>query len=73
MKLVIFGVYENRCFIVQFPVFVQPYTQRRLVMYQIENVAILILDRNEQAESYTQLKINKPYIVLNTESYITLQ
>ena len=24
-------------------------------------------------QSYTQLKINKPYIVLNTETYITLQ
>ena len=73
MKLVTFGIDEKRNLIVQFPVFVQPYTQRRLVMYQIETVSIPILDRNEQAQSYTQLKINKPYIVLNTETYITLQ
>ena len=56
----------------QFPVFVQPYTQRRLVMYQIETVSIPILDRNDQAQSYTQLEISKPYIALNTETYIAL-
>ena len=72
MKLVMFGIDEKRNLILQFPVFVQPYTQRRLVMYQIETVPIPILDRNEQAQSYTQLKVNKPYIVLNTETYITL-
>ena len=37
-----------------------------------EGIPIPILDRNEQAQSYTQSKINKPYIVLNTEAYITL-
>ena len=41
-------------------------------MYQIETVPIPILDRNEQAQSYTQLKIDKPYIALNPETYITL-
>ena len=42
-------------------------------MYQIETVPIPILDRNEQAQLYTQLKISKPYIALNTETYITMQ
>ena len=73
MKLVTFGIDEKRNLIVQFPVFVQPYTQRRLVMYQIETVPTPVLDRNDQAQLYTQLKINKPYMVLNTETYITLQ
>ena len=73
MKLVTFGIDENRNLIVQFPVFVQPYIQRRLVMYQIETMPIPILDKNDQAQSYTQLKISKPYIVLNIETYITLQ
>ena len=57
----------------QFPVFVQPYTQNRLIMYQIETVPVPILDQNEQAQSYTQLKIDKPYIALNTETHITLR
>ena len=73
MKLVKFGIDNQRNLIVQLPVFVQPYTQRRLVMYQIETVPIPILDRNNQAQSNTQLKIDKPNIVLNTETYITLQ
>ena len=35
MKLVTFGIENQRNLIVQFPVFVQQYTQRRLDMYQI--------------------------------------
>ena len=72
MKLVTFGIDNQRNFIVQFPVFIQPYTQKRLVMYQIETVSVSILDENKQAHSYTELKIEKPYIVLNKETYITL-
>ena len=41
-------------------------------MYQIETFPIPILDKNEQAQSYTQLKINKAYIALNPETFITL-
>ena len=41
-------------------------------MYQSETVPIPFLDRNDQVQSYTQLKIDKPYIALNTETYITL-
>ena len=41
-------------------------------MYQIETVLVPILDKNEQAHSYTELKIEKPYIALNEETYITL-
>ena len=48
MKLVTPGIDNQRNLIIQFPVFVQPYTQIRLVMYQIENSPILILDRNEE-------------------------
>ena len=72
MKLVTFGIDNQRNLIVQFPVFVQPYTQKRLVMYQIETVPVPILDENKQAHSYTELKIEKLYIALNEETYITL-
>ena len=56
MKLVTFGIDNKRSLIVQFPVFVQPYSQNRLIMYQIETIPVPILDQNEQAQSYTQLK-----------------
>ena len=46
-------------FDLQFPVFVQPYTEKRLIMYQIETVLIPILDENEQVHSYTELKNRK--------------
>ena len=72
MKLVTFGIDNKRNLIVQFSVFVESYTQKRLIMYQIETVPVPILDENEQAHSYTELKIEKPYIALNKEMYITL-
>ena len=72
MKLVTFGIDNQRNLIVQFPVFIQPYTQKRLVMYQIETVPVPILDENKQVHSYTKLKIEKLYIMLNKETHITL-
>ena len=41
-------------------------------MYQIETVLVHILDENKQVHSYTELKIEKMYIMLNEETYITL-
>ena len=72
MKLVTFGIDNQRNFIVQFPVFIQPNTQKKLIMYQIKTVLVSILDKNEQVNSYTELKIEKPYIASNEETYITL-
>ena len=72
MKLVTFGTDNQRNLMLQFPVFIQPCTQKRLVMYQIETVPVPILDKNKQVHSYTELKIEKLHIVLNEEMYITL-
>ena len=73
MKLVTFGIYYQRNFIIQFPVFVQPYTQTRLTLYQVETVPVPLLDTNNKIQSYTQLKIEKkPYIALNDETYISI-
>ena len=38
MKLVMFGIDKQRNLIIQFLLFVQPYTQKRLTLYQIETV-----------------------------------
>ena len=40
MKLVTFGIDSQRNLIIQFPVLVQPYTQTRLILYQIETVPV---------------------------------
>ena len=47
MKLVTFGVDSQKKLIIQFPVFVQPHTQRALTMYQIETITVPILDENQ--------------------------
>ena len=68
-----FGIDRNRNLIIQFPIFVQPYTQKPLTLYQIETVPVLILDMNEKADSYTWIRIDKPYIALNPDTYISIQ
>ena len=73
MKLVTFDIDSQRNLIIQFPVFVQPYTQTKLALYQVETVLVPILDTGNKVQSYTQLKIEKPYIVLNDETYITIR
>ena len=72
MKLLTFGIYKQKNLIIQFPVFVQPYMQTKLSLYQIETVPIPILDTNDKAQSYTPLKVEKPYIAVNEETYISL-
>ena len=47
MKLVTFGIDNYRNLIVQFPVFIQLYTQKRLITYQIETVPVPILDEKK--------------------------
>ena len=72
MKLVAFGIDDQRNLITQFPVFVLPYTKQHLTLYQMETVPVPIVDKNKQAQSYTYLKVKKPYIALNSETYISL-
>ena len=72
MKLVMFGIDSQKNLIIQFPVFVQPYMQTKLTLYQIETVPVPILDVSNKIQSYMQLKIEKPYTALNDETYISI-
>ena len=72
MKLVTFGIDRNRNLIIQFPVFVQLYTQKPLSLYQVETIPVPILDMNERADLYTWIRIDKPYIALNPDTYISI-
>ena len=72
MQLVTFGIDKDMNLVIQFPVFIQPYTQKPLILYQLETVLVLILDTNTEAQSYTHLKVRKPYLALNSETYISL-
>ena len=53
MKLVTLGIDRKRNLIIQFPVFVQPYTQQPLILYQLETVPVPVIDQNTKANTYT--------------------
>ena len=73
MKLVTFDINRDQNLIVQFHVFIEPYTQQPLILYQTETVLVPIVDLNKQADSYTHLQIKRPYITLNFERYISVR
>ena len=73
MQLVTISIDKDMNLVIQFPVFIQQYTQKPLVLYQLETVPVPILDRNNEAQSYTTLQVKKPYIALNSETYISLR
>ena len=73
MQLVTFGIDKDKSLIVQFLIFIQPYTLQPLILCQLETVPVPVLDQNDKAQSYTHLQVKMPYIALNSETYITLQ
>ena len=73
MKLVTFGIDNKRNLIIQFPVFVHLHNQQHLILYQMETVPVPIVDENEQVQCYTYLQVKKPYIALNSETYISIR
>ena len=57
MQLVTFGIDNNMNLVIQFPIFIQPYMQKPLILYQLETVPVPVLDLNMKAQSYTHLRI----------------
>ena len=72
MQLVTFGIDKDMNLVIQFLVFIQPYTQKPSILYQIETVPVLVLDENIEAQLYTILKVKRPYLALNSETYMSL-
>ena len=73
MQLVTFGIDKDMNLIIQFPFFIQPYTEKPLILYQLEMVPVPILDKTTKAQSYMHLQVRKPYLALNSETYISLR
>ena len=73
MRLVTFGIDEDDRLVVCFPIFVKDFSRKPMTLYQIETVPVPILDTNEEANSYSQAVINKPYIATNNDNYIQLK
>ena len=74
MKLATFMVRPGKKeVLVSFPVFVKPKTVQSLALYEIETTYVPIPDLNQEANSYTRVIPQKPYIAIGNDSYIQLQ
>ena len=71
MKMVTFTVdQQTHSLIVTFPAFIKNYKQPPLSLYEVETVPVPIFDKNVKANSYSQVRIEKSYIVAGTDYYI---
>ena len=72
MRLVTFAMDEDGRLVIAFPIFVKDYKKEAMTLYQIETVKVPILDKNDKAQSYSEMSISKPYIASNRAYYIQL-
>ena len=73
MELVTFGVDLNRSLVITFPIFIKPVQSEPMVLYEIETVDVPVEDMNPSLNSFTRVKIGKPYLAANSHKYIQLQ
>ena len=74
MELVAFSVDRvTHSLIVTFPVFIKDFKQPPLSLFKIETVPVPILDKNRQADSYSQVRIQKSYIAAGMDYYIQIR
>ena len=74
MELVTFSVDRvTHSLIVTFPVFIKDFKQPSLSLFEIETVPVPIPDKNRQADSYSQVRIQKSYIAAGMDYYIEIR
>ena len=74
MELVTFSVDRvTYSLMVTFPVFIKDFKQPPLSLFEIETVPVPIPDKNRQADSYSQVRIQKSYIAAGMEYYIQIR
>ena len=74
MELVTFSVDRvTHSLIVTFPVFIKDFKQPPLSLFEIETVPVPISDKNKQADSYSQVRIQKIYIAGGMNYYIQIR
>ena len=73
MQLLTSGIDKDKNLIIQFSVFIQPYMQQPLILYQLEMIPVPIIHHNTQAQSYTHLQVQNPCIALNYETCISIR
>ena len=73
MKLAMFGLDSDGSMVVAFPVFVKDHASEPKTLYEFEMVKVPIPDRNQEADSYSEVKYSKPYLAINDDYYIQLR
>ena len=74
MELVTFSVDRiTHSLVVTFPVFIKDFKQPPLSLFEIETVPVPIPDRNRQADSYSQVRIQKDHIAAGMDYYIQIR
>ena len=74
MKLVTFSIdRETHSLIISFPVFVKDFRQPPLKLFKVDTLVVPVPDRNCKVNSYTQVRINKPYLAAGDDYYIQLK
>ena len=73
MKLATFSLDKYFDLIVTFPIFIVPYNHQPLSLYEIETVPVPIEDQDQEASSFSELMVQKPYFVASDSSYIQLR
>ena len=74
MEFVTFSVDKvTHSLIVTFPVFIKDFKQPSLSLFEIETVPVPIPDKNRQADSYSQVRIQKSYIAAGMDYYIQIR
>ena len=73
MKLATFGLDSDGSMVVAFPVLVKDHASKPKTLYEIEMVKVPIPNRNQEADSYSEVKYSKPYLAINDDYYIQLR
>ena len=74
MEFVTFSVDRiTHSLVVTFPVFIKDFKQLPLSLFEIETVPVPIPDRNRQADSYSQVRIQKDYIAAGMDYNIQIR
>ena len=73
MKLATFGIDHEDNMIIAFPIFVKDHANKPNALHEIETVKVALPDRNEAANSYSEIGYSKPYLAINKDYYIQLR
>ena len=73
MKLAMFGLDSDGSMVVAFPLFVKDHASEPKTLYETETVKVPIPNRNQEADSYSEVKYSKPYLAINDDYYIQLR